>query len=102
METINKESLLNMISALPVTEIDGVMFYPANRIHKTIKFLPVYTTESTELITDHEKDKDMNYAQCKKCYKFIPTISYLMDNIEFCPYCGSKVDTIHNGQWLNT
>ena len=56
--------------------------------------------KTTEFITDHERDPDMHYAQCTTCREFIPTHARMMDCMEFCPYCGAKVTSIHNGMWL--
>lgn len=105
MKYIEKDSLKNAINQLPVTEFNGVQLYPAERVKKVIDFFPIHKEEdiysrTTEFITDYERDPDMHYAQCTTCREFIPTHARMMDCMEFCPYCGAKVTSIHNGMWL--
>ena len=105
MEYIEKDSLKNAINQLPVTEFNGIKLYPAERVKKVIDFFPIRKEEdiysrTTEFITDYKRDPDMNYAQCTTCREFIPTYARMMDYMEFCPYCGAKVISIHNGMWL--
>lgn len=101
MAYIDKDSIINAITQLPVTEFNGVKLYPAERVKKVIDFFPTHKgVLTTQLITDYEHDKNMDYAQCMACKKFAPTIPRLMDEIEFCPYCGSKIVGIHPGTWV--
>lgn len=41
---------------------------------------------------NHNED----YVFCIKCGKGIITNPYLMDNINYCPFCGLKVSTIRS------
>ena len=102
-EYIEKESLLHVISELPVTEFNGVELYPAERIKKVIQFLPTrneFPKSRTDFLyygVGHAKHNE-DYIFCKECNKGVVTYSYLMDNIEFCPYCGAIVNTIRSAE----
>ena len=52
-------------------------------------------TELIQYCCGHPNHND-DYVFCVKCGKGIVTNPYLMDNINYCPYCGLKVETIRS------
>lgn len=85
MSYINKEEAINIISALPIADFNGIEMCSKKRVLKALEFLP-----ETQITTKLRRDM-FSQIYCQSCEKIIPIDARKVKALTYCPHCGLKI-----------
>jgi hypothetical protein len=83
---INKEEAINIISALPIADFNGIEMYPKKRVLKALESLP-----ETQITTKLRRDM-FSQIYCQNCENIIKMDARKIKSyLTHCPHCDLRI-----------